>query len=261
MARKGITRMKWIVCGKGGCGKSTLAVLISRALARLNRRVLLVDADESNLGLHRLAGVPRADTLLETLGGKAGLRGQTSKALGPSNACGLFYQNAFGLDEIPASCTATLGGIRLLKIGKIQRFGEGCACPMGGLLRPFLAKLQDGPEDRVIVDTAAGVEHFGRNIDANCDRILGVIDPTFESFKLAKQLVALSHEAGRPLSFVLNKADQRMRGALGQFIDPRTIQAEIPMYEALFLAGLEGRPIDIEAPEVDDLVRRLEAAA
>lgn len=251
--------MKWIVCGKGGCGKSTVAVLISRALARRGRRVLLVDADESNLGLHRLAGLPRADTLLDTLGGKAGLR-RAASTPGPSDVCGLFYQSAFGLDDIPTSCTASLGEIRLLKIGKIQHFGEGCACPMGGLLRPFLANLQDGPQDRVIVDAAAGVEHFGRNIDANCDRIIGVIDPTFESFKLAKKLVVLSQEAGRPLSFVLNKADLRMRAALGQYIDPKTIQAEIPIYEALFLAGLEGRPIDIDAPEVDDLVLALEAA-
>jgi len=253
--------MKWIVCGKGGSGKSTLAVLISRALARLERRVLLVDADESNLGLHRLAGVPPAATLLETLGGKPGLRRRAGDPLESPSACGLFYQNAFRLDEVPTSCTAALGGVRLLKIGKIQRFGEGCACPMGGLLRPFLANLEDGPSDRVIVDTAAGIEHFGRNIDANCDRIIGVIDPTFESFKLAKKLVVLCREADRPLSFVLNKADQRMREALGQFIDPQIIHAEIPMYEALFLAGLEGRPIDMDAPEVDALVRRLEGDA
>ena len=55
--------MKLIVCGKGGCGKSTVAVLLSRAFARLGRRVMLVDADESNMGLHRLAGTAPAATL------------------------------------------------------------------------------------------------------------------------------------------------------------------------------------------------------
>jgi CO dehydrogenase nickel-insertion accessory protein CooC1 len=66
--------MKLLICGKGGSGKSTVSVLMARAFQRLGKRVLLVDADESNLGLHRLAGSPSAETLLEAMGGKAGLR-------------------------------------------------------------------------------------------------------------------------------------------------------------------------------------------
>ena len=68
--------MELLICGKGGSGKSTVSVLMARAFQRLGKRVLLVDADESNLGLHRLAGSPSAETLLEALGGKAGLQGQ-----------------------------------------------------------------------------------------------------------------------------------------------------------------------------------------
>ncbi|MFO7930342.1 MAG: ParA family protein [Desulfosalsimonas sp.] len=40
--------MKILVCGKGGSGKSTLSVMLARAFADMGRRVLLVDADESN---------------------------------------------------------------------------------------------------------------------------------------------------------------------------------------------------------------------
>ena len=59
--------MKLLICGKGGSGKSTVSVLMARAFQRMGKRVLLVDADESNLGLHRLAGSPSAETLLEAL--------------------------------------------------------------------------------------------------------------------------------------------------------------------------------------------------
>ena len=251
--------MKLIVCGKGGCGKSTVAVLLSRAFARMGRRVLLVDADESNLGLHRLAGTGPAATLLETLGGRNALRSRAASQLGES--CNLFYDQPFSLDSIPAACTPAVDGVRLLKIGKIQHYGEGCACPMGGILRPLLANLQTDAADRVVVDTAAGVEHFGRGVDRHADTIVGIIDPSFESFKLAKKLMDLAEGSGTPVAFILNKADDRMRAGLGSFIDPAAIIGEIPMRDELFAAGLEGRPIRFEAPEVDHLCRRLEAMA
>jgi CO dehydrogenase maturation factor len=251
--------MKLLICGKGGSGKSTVSVLMARAFQRMGKRVLLVDADESNLGLHRLAGAPSAETLLEALGGKAGLRSRKQAAF-PSATCPAFYETAFTWEDIPERCVPDADGIRLLKIGKIKTFGEGCACPMGGVLRPFLLNFQAGTDDRMIVDMAAGVEHFGRSVDAHGDRIIGVIDPSFESFKLARSIMALAHGADTPIAFVLNKADDRMRDAISQFIDPALIWAEIRDQDALFMAGLEGRPIDLEDPEVDALCRRLEPA-
>ena len=250
--------MKFLICGKGGSGKSTLAVLMARSFQRLGRRVLLVDADESNLGLHRLAGAPSAETLLDALGGKEGLRTR-KQSLRPAHACPVFYEAPFTWEDIPQGCVPEADGLRLLKIGKIKSFGEGCACPMGSVLRPFLNHFQAGAEDRVVVDMAAGVEHFGRGVDAHGDRLIGVIDPSFESFKLARILMDLSQGAGTPIAFVLNKADERMREATGRFIDPGLIWAEIRDEEALFMAGLEGRPIDLAIPAIDTLCRRLES--
>ena len=205
--------MKYLICGKGGSGKSTLAVLMARAFQRMGRRVLLVDADESNRALHRLAGTSSAETLLDALGGKEGLRARRKRLL-PADACPAFYDTPFDWDDIPERCVPDADGIRLLKIGKIKAFREGCACPMGGVLRPFLAHFEAGGDDRMIVDLAAGVEHFGRGA--------------------------------------------RMRAAAERMIDPDSIWAEIRDHEALFLAGLEGRPIDLALPEIDGLCRRLE---
>ena len=251
--------MKLLVCGKGGSGKSTISVLMARSFQHQGKRVLLVDADESNLGLHRLAGSPSAETLLESMGGKDGLRAR-KQATFPSAVCPAFYESAFSWEDIPVQCVPDADGIRLLKIGKIMTFGEGCACPMGGVLRPFLAHFQAGSDDRMIIDMAAGVEHFGRSVDAHGDRIIGIIDPSFESFKLARILLELSQGAGTPIAFVLNKADERMREAIGKFIDPSLIWAEVRDHDALFMAGLEGRPIDYQDPEIDALCRRLEPA-
>ena len=43
--------MKMILCGKGGCGKSTISALLARAFTKRGMNVLVVDADESNFGL------------------------------------------------------------------------------------------------------------------------------------------------------------------------------------------------------------------
>lgn len=48
--------MKLPICGKGGCGKSTVSALIAAGLKKLGYQVLVVDADESNFGLHRPGG-------------------------------------------------------------------------------------------------------------------------------------------------------------------------------------------------------------
>jgi len=47
---------KLVVCGRGGSGKSTWVVLLAKSLLSKGK-VLVVDADESNLGLPLLLGI------------------------------------------------------------------------------------------------------------------------------------------------------------------------------------------------------------
>ena len=62
--------MKLILCGKGGCGKSTLATLLARSYAAEGRQVLVVDSDESNFGLHRQLGLPLPEDFTHYFGHK-----------------------------------------------------------------------------------------------------------------------------------------------------------------------------------------------
>jgi CO dehydrogenase maturation factor len=66
--------MKVLICGKGGIGKSTLAALIAIAMKNRGYCVLLIDADESNYGLHRMLGISHPVYMLDNLGGKKGFR-------------------------------------------------------------------------------------------------------------------------------------------------------------------------------------------
>ena len=64
--------MKVLLCGKGGCGKSTVASLLAGTYAAGGKNVLVVDCDESNYGLHRQLGLELPEDLTHYFGGKKG---------------------------------------------------------------------------------------------------------------------------------------------------------------------------------------------
>ena len=69
--RKGVNiEMKIAVCGKGGCGKSTVTSLLAKALARRGKEILVIDSDESNYGLHRQLGMKLPRDFTDYFGGK-----------------------------------------------------------------------------------------------------------------------------------------------------------------------------------------------
>jgi len=248
--------MKILICGKGGSGKSTVSVLIARALKNLGYNMLLVDADESNFGLHRLLGIPQPLLLMDNFGGKKGFKEKTANTFPRGSAAGLFNEK-WRISDIPKDCVAGSDGIALLAVGKIHDFGEGCACPIGSLSRMFLSNLEIGEKDAVVIDTEAGVEHFGRRIDAECDVILDVIDPSFESFMLAKKIQEMGQKAGREVFFVLNKVDEQVEKIMSEQIDSERIVAKIPKDNAVFMAALEGKKLTADFPEIADACRRI----
>ena len=62
--------MKIMLCGKGGCGKSTVTALLAKEFARQGKRVLVIDCDESNYGLHQQLGLELPQDLTNFVGGK-----------------------------------------------------------------------------------------------------------------------------------------------------------------------------------------------
>ncbi len=62
---------KIAVCGKGSGGKSVIVRLLADGIRARGRRVLVVDSDESNTGLHLMLGFDRTpNPLIGLLGGK-----------------------------------------------------------------------------------------------------------------------------------------------------------------------------------------------
>ena len=250
--------MKLMIVGKGGCGKSTVAALLTLGMAERGKRVFLMDADESNIGLYRMLGLERPLPLLESLGGKKGFREKTnSPGIGLAGPP-LLFPEKITLDSLPAPSVAAKGEIRIMSLGKIHHFGEGCACPMGRLFSMFFSSLRLESQDMVIVDTAAGVEHFGRRLDGQCDHILCVVDPSYESVMMADRVRSFAREADLPVSLVLNRVDPEVETELRQALATHEIIGQIPHSRTVFLNNLKGEPLNIQSSMVEGICSILE---
>jgi CO dehydrogenase maturation factor len=242
--------MKILICGKGGSGKSTLAALLAAKLSKLGYKILLVDADESNFGLHRLAGLPLPKDIMNTLGGKKGFKEKLNRTFPAEDKP---FHRKIGIDELPEGCVTEADGTKLLVIGKIHDFGEGCACPMGVLSKLVLSNLVTKNNEIVIVDTEAGIEHFGRKVDAECDLILDVVDPTYESFMMAEKIENMAEKASIDLFFVLNKIDARVEDSMMKNVNPQKILTRIPQSEQIFIKSLKGKALTEELPAIEPI--------
>lgn len=236
--------MKILVCGKGGCGKSTVAALVAMAMEKRGKKVFLVDADESNMGLYRMLGLEYPEPLMESLGGKKGFMDRTRPSQGMLGTASPLFPKDLSPDDLPQGCIAAAGSIQVMSLGKIHHFGEGCACPMGKLFRMLFSCLNLETQDLVIVDTAAGVEHFGRSLDGQCDHILCVVDPSYESILMANRVGALAREAGLPVSILLNKVTPEVDPDLTSALKNLTIIGRLPDSRSIFLSNFKGKSLD-----------------
>ena len=239
-----VKRMKLVVCGKGGSGKSTVAALIARELARRGR-VLVVDTDESNFGLYQHLGFEQPKDFMLYLGGKAKLKEILFRTKGRPEADIL---EEFTLDDLPKGFFVGDEHLKLVAIGKIHEFGEGCACPMNVLAAEFLRKLRLRGHEFVVVDTDAGIEHFGRGVEASCDAVLVVVDPSYESVMLSKKIAGICESVDKEVFFLLNKIDEDSKELL-ELMDGSKVVGVLPFKRELFRACLRGEPL----PEIEEI--------
>ena len=249
---------KIAVCGKGGSGKSVIVRLLAGGLRERGRRVVVVDADESNTGLHRMLGFqhpPRP--LTDLLGGKKKLEAELEEAVRsgiPEMNVELIHQE-MQLADIPPDFILETDGIRLVNIGKILIALEGCACPMGIVSRSFLKKLRLEPDEVAVIDLEAGVEHFGRGVETSIDCVLVVVEPSIDSLEVAEKISELSAQIDiADVWMVLNKiASDDIADRLRDYLEKRdmTVIGVIHQNDEIFESCLDGRPIRDRAAAED----------
>jgi CO dehydrogenase maturation factor len=244
--------LKISICGKGGAGKSVIVALLANEFRARGYRVLVVDSDESNSGLYRILGFDHPPIpLMELVGGKKGLRDRMAVKFSSGESepkMEILSLDKILVKDIPPQHIEESDGISLVNIGKILHSLEGCACPMGVLSREFLAKLHLDQDEVAIVDMEAGVEHFGRGVETSIDRVLVVVEPSFESLELALKVKQLAAGAGVSGTWaILNKiTSEKIAIRLKDELGKRGIEVIGIVHHnpKIFEACLEGHRLD-----------------
>jgi len=245
---------KIAIAGKGGSGKSTVVALLAKSLRDRGYRVLVVDSDESNPGLYRTLGFEqRPEPLLELVGGKKKVFETFSDTTELPK--GVLTQEEVRTGDLPSEYVVERDGIKLVSIGKILQSLEGCACPMGALSREFLKRLFLEEDEIALIDTEAGVEHFGRGVETSVDTVLAVTEPSFDSLELVEKISILAKEVGMDSVWaVLNKiSSEELASRLTAQLKERAVSVigSIGYDAEVFEAGLEGRPVGGSQAERD----------
>jgi CO dehydrogenase maturation factor len=257
---------KIAICGKGGCGKSVTTRLLADGLRVRGRRVIVVDADESNTGLSRMLGFDHPPKpLLDFFGGKEKIESELTELIsaGVSEESVQLLKSAITTRSIPPEYIFETNGIRLVEIGKILMSLEGCGCPMGIVSRSFLNMLELEPDEVAIVDLEAGVEHFGRGVETGVDCVLVIVDPSIDSVQLAERISEMADQIRiADVWVVLNKiASKNIADRLKSRLTERGLKVigVIPQDDEIFESCLEGWPIRgrVAAGEVDKILNFL----
>lgn len=185
-----------VVVGKGGVGKSTLTAMLARTMARLGANVLAVDGDEQrNLGATLGVGAATLATIVPLANDVNYVEEKTGARPGEGSGA-LLRLNPDTSDVVERLSITAPDGVRLLVMGGVQRAGGGCLCPETALLAAAIANMRLRRDEIVIMDTHAGVEHFGRALARGFDRAVVVVVPTYNSVQVGLETARLAQELG-----------------------------------------------------------------
>jgi len=239
-----MSRIIVVTSGKGGVGKTTVTANLGMALAKLGRRVALVDADFGLRNLDLLLGLENrvVYTAIEVMAGQCRLDQALVKD-----------KRQEGLVLLPAAQSRTK---------------EAVSPPQMKKLVTVLAQKYQ----YILVDSPAGIEMGFRNAIAAASEALIVTTPEIAAVRDADRVVGLLEAQGiKRLRLIVNRlkpamvqADQMMSVQDVQEILAIPLIGVIPDDERILVSTNRGEPLVLEeklslpAIAVNNIARRLE---
>ncbi len=215
-----------ITSGKGGAGKSTVSAGLGCALARRDRRVLLVDGDAGLRSLDVMLGI--AGTAVYDMADVIAGDCSPADAVYPSPIC----SNVF---VMPAP-------VNLERLARPEDMTRLCR----GLTKYY---------DEIIIDCPAGIGEGFEAAAAGADRAFVVSTPDMVCARDAQIMARLLRERSIPSRLIINRlrAKPVLRGKMpdiDELIDTAGLQliGVIPEDEAVAVANAYGKPLPMESP-------------
>lgn len=153
-----------VITGKGGVGKTTLTATLAHLFSSEGSHVLAVDADpQQNLAYSLGYPVENSRDLVPLSENIDYISEKTGARPGKSDG-GLLCLTPDVSDVVERFGVHISDGIDLLVMGTIRRAGGGCLCPENTLLESVIRYIRLREDEIILLDTQAGVEHFGRSV-------------------------------------------------------------------------------------------------
>ena len=165
-----MTKFISVISGKGGTGKTTVAINLALALNEFGHSVILLDSDLKSADVGILLGVPQGlHTLHDVLQGKRDVKE-------------VIYRHPSGLNFVPAAISTTPGQYPSLE--------------------PIVARLH-GVAEMVIMDLPTGFHKDVASLLARSDEVLVVTNPELPAVTDAIKTIQFARNAGKDINGVV----------------------------------------------------------
>ncbi len=238
--------MKLAITGKGGAGKTTIAVFVARYLAAAGRDVILIDADpDANAAMALgLAESVEPRPIIE-------LKDLIQERTGSTGSPGEFFSLNPKVDDIPEQYAVESNGVKLLRMGRLKKGGAGCFCPENAFVCALLSHLLYRKGQVVVLDMEAGIEHLSRGTARGVDMMLVVVEPGRRSIQTALLVRRCASDIGiQDVGVVINKyREPKELDYIEKQVSPLPVLARIPYDPTIAASDLEGVCAYRDTPE------------
>jgi CO dehydrogenase maturation factor len=215
---QGVNGFRVVITGKGGVGKTTLTSCLSRLLGQRGIKVLAADEDPQ-MNLPYALGLPpqQAAAIVPLSQNPDYIEEKTGARPGKSFGA-LFRLNPVVDDVVERFGVKVDENLDLLVMGTVVQAAAGCLCSENVLLDSVLNYLALRDGEAILLDTQAGVEHFGRALAKGFSQCLVVSDLSFNALAVARHAAELARQLGiARIHLVVNRYREEVQDKLQRF--------------------------------------------